>query len=306
MYVIDDVVEYINNKNNYFDVSFYKDNVFALVNEKTERLNKKIDGKHKILQDICLVGKGMETAADDVFLFDKYPKRFPKKFIKKRITGKNIDRYFFNDEGDYIIYFEDVEDFKKLPSSIQEHLKVNKKSLSERATVKNEGRVWWRYSRPMHKEYYHLPKLYCSRRSFRNTFCYDEGFDHLGFSNMTIVFATNEKVPIKYILALLNSKLLTFRYKSIGKQTGGGSFEYFPNGIGKLPIAEADEKTQDHFASHVDQMLELKKQEAAEPNQQLKKMITRQINSVDKAIDSAVYELYNLNEDEVKVVEGDI
>jgi len=33
-------------------------------------------------------------------------------------------------------------------------------------------------------------------------------------------------------------------------------------------------------------------------------MISRQIDSVDKAIDSAVYELYNLTEDEIKVVEG--
>jgi hypothetical protein len=229
---------------------------------------------------------------------------------KRRITGKDIDRYFISDDGEYVLYFEDVENFKDLPVSIQNHLNENRKMLKGRATVKNEGRAWWRYSRPMHKEYYYLPKLYCSRRSFRNTFCYEDGFDCLGFSNMTVIFGTNDKLSLKYILALLNSKLLTYRYRSIGKQTGGGSFEYFPNGVGKLPIPalglsiKTDKPKHDHLVSLVDKMLELKQKEAAEKNQQLKTMVTRQIEGVDKAIDTAVYGLYGLTEDEIKVVEG--
>jgi hypothetical protein len=50
-------------------------------------------------------------------------------------------------------------------------------------------------------------------------------------------------------------------------------------------------------------MLELKQKESAEPNSQIKTMITRQINGVDKAIDTAVYELYNLTEAEIKIVD---
>jgi type II restriction/modification system DNA methylase subunit YeeA len=128
---------------------------------------------------------------------------------------------------------------------------------------------------------------------------------------MTVVFGTNEKLSLKYILALLNSKLLTYRYRSIGKQTGGGSFEYFPNGVGKLPILlldlsnEADKAKHDSLVSLVDDIMELKKKEAAERNQQVKTMIARQIGSVDKAIDTAVYQLYNLTDDEIKVVEGE-
>ena len=36
----------------------------------------------------------------------------------------------------------------------------------------------------------------------------------------------------------------------------------------------------------------------------VKTMIIRQIEGIDKAIDTAVYGLYNLSEDEIKVVEG--
>jgi hypothetical protein len=109
---------------------------------------------------------------------------------------------------------------------------------------------------------------------------------------------------LKYILALLNSKLLTFRYRSIGKQTGSGVFEYFANGIGKLPIPKADSKTQNEFVLLVDKILELKHREYAEQNPQAKKLISRQINGIDNAIDTAVYKLYQLESDEIKIIEG--
>jgi transcriptional regulator of heat shock response len=67
---------------------------------------------------------------------------------------------------------------------------------------------------------------------------------------------------------------------------------------------KGDKTKHDNLVSFVDKMLELKQKEAAEPNQQLKTMIARQIEGVDKAINKAVYELYNLTDDEIKVVEG--
>jgi adenine-specific DNA-methyltransferase len=301
---VDYAVDYMNNDANYFPVLFEKNNVFALVDGNTRQLNKKIDARHPLLQDILLIGKGMETAADDVFLFDDRQKEFPSKFIKKRVTGKNIERYLLKPAETYILYFEDIDEFKDLPVSIQNYLKEHKKKLSNRADKKRRPTAhWWNYTFAMHKEYYNLPKLYCSRRSFRNTFCYDESFDYLGFSNMTVIFETNAAYSLKYILALLNSKLLTFRYRNIGKQTGGGSFEYFPNGIGKLPIPEADAKTQNEFAALVDKMLELKQREHVEQNSQAKKIISRQIDGLDAILDKAVYKLYGLTPDDIEIVE---
>ncbi|MDR1142231.1 MAG: N-6 DNA methylase [Planctomycetaceae bacterium] len=308
---VESVVEFINNDKNYISVSLKPDNVFALVDSRIAELNAKIDGNHPLLRDIFMIGKGMETAADDVFSFDKYPSWIPKRFVKQRVTGENIERYLIKPATKYILYFENINEFTDLPKSIQEHLKEHKKVLRNRATVKNEGRVWWRYSRPMHKEYYELPKLYCSRRAFRNTFVFDESFHYLGFSNMTVVFSTNKNYSIKYILALLNSRLLTFRYESIGKQTGGGSFEYFPNGVGKLPIPfldlskKPDKTIHDHFVTLVDKISHLKQREHAEPNPQTKKIITRQIDAVDRQIDKAVYQLYGLTEEEIRIVESE-
>jgi len=302
-YTVEEVRKYIKDKANYFNVKIKKDAVFALVDSSTVKINKKIDGNHPLLRNIYFVGKGMETATNDVFVFTTYPKMFPKRFIKKRMIGENIERYFLRDNPDFLLYFEDVENFKDLPVSIQNHLNDNKKALKGRATVKNEGRVWWRYSRPMHREYYHLPKIWCSYRSKDNAFVLDETSDYIGLTNTTVIFETNNDYSLKYLLAILNSKLFTYRYKSIAKQTGNGVFEYLPNSLGKFPIPKADKKTRDKISMLADKMLELKKKEAAEKNPQLKTMISRQIDGVDKTIDEAVYGLYGLTDDEIDMVE---
>ncbi|GHU33033.1 adenine methyltransferase [Spirochaetia bacterium] len=307
---VDAVSKFMNDEKNYFSIELKPKDVFALVDKKIAKLNEKIDGDRPLLQDLWLIGKGMETAANDVFLFKEYPSQFSAEFIKKRLVGENISPYYLEDKSDYLLYFENIDDIKKLPESIQEHLKIHKKTLIARATVKNEGRLWWRYSRPMHKEYYHLPKIWCSYRSRNNAFVLDESDEYIGLTNTTVIFGTNTQYSLKYLLALLNSKLLAFRYKSIGKQTGGGVFEYFANGVGKLPIPAldlsqpADKTSHDNLVSLVDKMLLLKKREHDNPNPQVKKVIQVQIGAVDRQIDEVVYKLYGLTEEEIKVVEG--
>jgi hypothetical protein len=118
------------------------------------------------------------------------------------------------------------------------------------------------------------------------------------------------RLDIRYILAIMNSKYLRWLYAQNVKEEG----RVFPQiklaKLVKLPIPildlskKSDKTKHDQLVSLVDKMLELKQKEAAEQNQQLKTMIARQIEGVDKAIDTAVYKLYNLTEDEIKVVEG--
>ena len=56
--------------------------------------------------------------------------------------------------------------------------------------------------------------------------------------------------------------------------------------------------------SFVNEILELKQKETTEQNEQLKTAVTRQIEGIDEAIDKAVYELYGLTEEEIKIIEG--
>ena len=58
------------------------------------------------------------------------------------------------------------------------------------------------------------------------------------------------------------------------------------------------------MVSLVAQMLELHKSKAGAKTQSEGDVYERQIHAVDESIDVLVYELYGLNEDEVKIVEG--
>ncbi|PTY39737.1 hypothetical protein DQ06_03755 [Brachyspira hampsonii bv. II] len=55
----------------------------------------------------------------------------------------------------------------------------------------------------------------------------------------------------------------------------------------------------------VDSIITLNKKLASEKNPNAVTMLNRQINAVDKQIDSLVYKLYNLSDEEVKIIEGE-
>jgi len=282
----------INDDSNYFDVRLKLNDVFALVGSDTNNFIEKIDKNKVKLGELFMVGKGMETATNEVFSGDFVnTNNFPNEFIKKRLNGVAIKKYFIDENlTENILYYENIEIFENLPSSIKSHLIKNKEILSNRATVKNEGRLWWKYSRPMHKKFYHLDKIWCSYRAKDNVFCYDDTKNYLGLTNTTAIFNTNKNISLKYILALLNSKLLNYRYKTIGKQTGGGVFEYVPNAVEKLPIPIIPITDQLIFIKIVDKILSFKSELKA-------------TDALEQEIDNLVYKLYELTYEEVKVIE---
>jgi hypothetical protein len=55
---------------------------------------------------------------------------------------------------------------------------------------------------------------------------------------------------IRYLLGLLNSKLLTFRFRGLGKLTGHNMWEAFDNSIGELPIRRINFAIDEERARH--------------------------------------------------------
>jgi hypothetical protein len=121
----------------------------------------------------------------------------------------------------------------------------------------------------------------------------------------------NSELSVKFILGVVNSRLVSWYAYRFIFANAIRTMHFDSTTTAKIPfpiinLSQKTEKTKhDNLVSLVDKILELKQKEAAEKNQQLKTMISRQIDGVDKAIDTAVYGLYNLTEDEIKVVEGD-
>jgi type I restriction-modification system DNA methylase subunit len=211
---------------------------------------------------------GFKTADDEKFISQKKISKDYKLFIR----SADIFRYRHNVPNEYVWYVPDV-------------MIKNRKS-----------------ARPGEIDRFLSEKIIVARMGKELIASYDSGGL---FVKDAMLLLNRDTVSLKYILAILNSRLMNYYYK-----------EYFitidvlKNALLSLPFPildlsiKADKTKHDRLVSLVDKMLELKQKEAAELNQQLKTMIARQIDGVDKAIDTAVYGLYNLTEDEIKVVEG--
>ncbi len=97
---------------------------------------------------------------------------------------------------------------------------------------------------------------------------------------------------LKYLMALLPSKFITYAYKLFysGVTLGEEGYQYNKHALEKLPIPQIPKGEQKPFTERADQIIALKKQ-------------GKDTTAVEKEIDGLVYGLYGLAKEEIKEVE---
>lgn len=97
----------------------------------------------------------------------------------------------------------------------------------------------------------------------------------------------NFKIDLKYLLAILNSKLIYFWLYNKG-QRKGETLQLFKDPLSEIPIVISDKKKK--IVSIVEQIISTKKNEG-------------DITKLEGDIDNLVYRLYELSFDEVKEID---
>jgi hypothetical protein len=144
----------------------------------------------------------------------------------------------------------------------------------------------------------------------RASFAMDELGEYTFTSGYGITFKNTIKESPKYILGLLNSKVLNFYLRNVSTQLRGGFFRYFTQFIEQLPIRlinfdiKSDRDNHDRLVSLVEQMISLHNRLKAVNSPTEKKVIQKQIDVTDRQIDQLVYQLYELTDDEIAIVEN--
>jgi len=124
-----------------------------------------------------------------------------------------------------------------------------------------------------------------------------------------ITLNPNINISYHYLLGVLNSKVSSYLLSLISTPFRGGYLAPNRQYIGQLPIRPinfsdpADKTRHDRLVELVEQMLDLHKQIAEAKAPQTKTVLQRRISTTDKQIDRLVYELYELTEDESRIVE---
>jgi len=245
---------------------------------------EKITKNAVLLGSISTIKKGATSGDREIFTVLKLfaeKSGFENELLKTSINSKDIKRYVLVDSGEYLIYIDNSIKIENYPNIYKYFLKHQKK-LSERNEVLKGMYTWYRLERPREKEVFDAKeKLVVPYRAESNTFAYDnnQGFND-GGGSYAIVMKEGENTIIKYLLGILNSKLMNWFYGFIGKPKGKVR-EYFNGPLSLIPIKKVSLTEQRPFINVVDAILYPK----------LKNPDTDTF-FLERLIDAMVYELY--------------
>ena len=211
----------------------------------------KIDSAGTYVGEFLHVGKGMETGANPVFAIPKDDRILLAAALKagmalRRARNSDIEAFGIAENGPYLLYVEDALSFDSLPTQIQDHLKKHKDVLTARKAFIRGDCEWWRYTFPLHKEYRRRSRIYVPYRAQDSRFAVDMDAKFLGVTDTTVLYENGQPEDLNYVAAVLNSKVLTYRFRYIGKIAGNGSYEYFHNTVSKLPVPRKTPGDPDH------------------------------------------------------------
>jgi hypothetical protein len=129
--------------------------------------------------------------------------------------------------------------------------------------------------------------------------------------NSMVVFSPANATSLKYLLAIINSRLMSFWFMKTFDKMQRKIFPQFKvNELARFPIHDlhlenAPEKARhDSLVRLADGMLSLHKLLAAAKTPHEQKSLETQIGATDRQIDNLVYELYGLTPEEIQIVEN--
>ena len=132
-------------------------------------------------------------------------------------------------------------------------------------------------------------KLLMRQTSDKLILAYDDE-QYYTIDSLFIIYS--DKINLKYLLALLNSKLLNRQYQKLNPEQGRVFAQVKIDYVNELPIV-VNEAYVDVMVGLVDKILTLKKQNPKADT-----------SALEKEIDQLVYALYNLTPEEIALVEG--
>ncbi|WP_237013016.1 class I SAM-dependent DNA methyltransferase [Helicobacter pylori] len=217
--------------------------------------------------------------------------------IKPILRGKDIKRYSYEWAHLWVIAtFPSlklaIDDYPSLKTYLSQ-FRPRIDQSGEKDCRKKTNNQWFETQDTIayHEEFEKEKIVYPCIMAKEPCFVYEEkGFYAPAPANIV----TGDKMEIKYITALLNSKCIYFAMRKF-YMGGGIEGELKTNNLEKIPIPKITEKNQElahKITDRVKQILALKEKDPKANTQQL-----------EKEIDALVYQLYNLTDEEIKIIE---
>ncbi|EJR8607197.1 class I SAM-dependent DNA methyltransferase, partial [Campylobacter jejuni] len=286
---------------------------FAFNDESTNALKTKIEKLGTPLKDWhgLNINYGIKTGLNEAFIIttekkdeilanckDEDEKERTAKLIRKMLRGRDIKRYRYEWAGLWVINTHNgykSKNGEKVEAINIEHYPSLKKHFDEfypqLEKRSDKGLTPYNLRNCAYIEEFEKEKIVWAEMTKEACFVYDNSNF---FTNQTCYFFTH--CDYKYLLAILNSRLIVYYMQYISSHLGQGAFRWIRQYIEKLPIPKINsknEKLADELINLVDEILKAKEQDKNANTQEL-----------ENKINSLVYKLYNLTEEEIKIIEG--
>lgn len=199
-------------------------NAWNFAEGDTRKILSQIDRRGTPVGDILHIGQGMQTAANKAFTFSSTGPRTQELRTAglkyERVRNSDIQPFHIQHSGKHLLWLEDTPTFDDLPEDIQNHLEQNREVLENRAAFVRGNCDWWRFSWPLHKDFFHRARIFCPYRASSNRFALDEDRNFLGITDTTVLYDNEQPEDLRYVLGLLNTRILTARFLFISKLLG--------------------------------------------------------------------------------------
>lgn len=249
--------------------------------------------------------RGITTGCNDAFIIDEDIKnniiKKDKKcsdLIKPFLTGKDIKRYSIGFKNRYLIYTYTGVNIDKFPA-IKEHLLQYKEKLDKVWEVKHDKHPWYELRGCSYYDEFCKNKIIYPRINIRPNFTLDDK----GYFTQDSSFIMPSSC--KYLLGVLNSKLMQYYVRFVCSLLRGGYYDYRYQYVETFPIVRTNKKIEEKMDNFVEKLLVLNKRVKGFGDKQTdeRTRIKEEITKIEREIDKLVYKLYGLTKEEIANVE---
>ncbi|WP_231263710.1 class I SAM-dependent DNA methyltransferase [Helicobacter pylori] len=264
------------------------------------------------------INYGIKTGANEAFIIPtekreeilnacktQEERKRTEALIKPILRGKDIKRYSYEWAGEWVInthngYTSNLKfkippiDIEKYPA-LKSHLDSHWDTI---ATRSDQGDTPYHLRNCAYLEDFEKEKIVYGEIVQEPRFYLDNGECELGYfyAEATSFILTGEH--LRYLLGMLHSKLITFAFKTFyaGGGLGESGYRYKKAFIERLPIPKItpqNQKLAHKITDCAKAILEAKEKDPKANTQKL-----------EKEIDTLVYQLYNLTDEEIKTIEN--
>jgi adenine-specific DNA-methyltransferase len=287
---------------NSFEFNLHDNPDWIIGDEQTSRLKHKIEQGSKLLKDFDVtINFGIKTGYNAAFIIDENIKNQlinenpnSAEIIKPILRGRDLKKYNYEFAEQWAICaFPCLNlEIDKYPAILKHLLNFGKKRLEQsgnEGSRKKTSNKWFETQDSIsYWKDFEKPKIIWGEISDKPKFAFDE-VNH--YAEATTFLMTGN--DLKYLLAILNSKVSEWYFNQISTTTGMGTNRWKKYKIELLPIKDISEEIKQPIINLVNKVLDSKKNDPAIDT-----------TNLENQIDELVYKLYDLTSDETDFIKG--